>query len=316
MTNKLLTIVISYFNRFENLKLFYSNWLKIADMYKDKVEIFILDNQSLPNKSAIRILDYFEAHENIKIITNFCNIGMLGNLNVASYLGNSEYIWLIGDDDYVDVEKFEIIISSISEKKYDVYNLNYDLSTHEIKTESDLKSFISGKMELKFFDEDKHGNAIQLAGVTENFYTGIYSVILRRNLAVSAYNYFGDDLFLSLKSCVPVTNFILANSESSLTAHFVSEKIIIANSHTSWGNNFIVWALGRIPEIHLNFLAKGTSARMVNYWILNHEKTFSLGLDKLKELDELTRLRLLDNFRIDYSNIRIYSEKINILKNN
>ena len=127
MNSKVLTIVISYFNKPWNLRMFIENWIFIAQSHKEDIEIFILDNSSEFELSAKKLLEGVELPVNIKLIQNSVNVGMLGNLFVGSYLGSANYIWFIGDDDYVISSNIQKILCEVKKSEFDIINLNYDL---------------------------------------------------------------------------------------------------------------------------------------------------------------------------------------------
>jgi hypothetical protein len=284
------------------------NWIDIAIAFQEDLEIIILDNGSSHESSAQNVLKNFEIPLNIKLVTNSINTGMLGNLFVGSHLGKSDYLWFVGDDDFVDSSKLPIIFEILKTNKFDLINLNYNLNTSRIDSTTNLQQYFESTIVTESMNYKNEGTAIELAGVTENFYTGIYAVIFKRYVGWNAYRYFGSKLFLSTKSCVPMTNYVITRKSDPITTFYINEKVVIANLNSSWHDNLLAWSIARIPEIHLQFLEIGTPKAAMLHWIKNHKNTFELGLNNLNELPPLQRSQFIEKFRIDMSIIDRYKE--------
>jgi hypothetical protein len=310
MNSKVLTIVISYFDKPWNLRMFIENWIFIAQSHKEDIEIFILDNSSEFELSAKKLLEGVELPVNIKLIQNSVNVGMLGNLFVGSYLGSANYIWFIGDDDYVISSNIQKILCEVKKSEFDIINLNYDLNNHQIKDKIPIEEYLKFSIRLESNNYLLKGSAIELAAVTENFYTGIYSAILRRSIAVKAYKCFSPELFKSIKGCVPLTHYILKEKAQFIKTLFIEDKSVVANINSSWHEYLLAWSVARIPEVHLQFLDAGTPETAVLKWIKNHDNTLKSGLEKLSELSAEEKEKFLLKYRVDLQAIDLYKQYI------
>ena len=95
---KLLTIAIPTYNRNEILC---RNLEELILQMGDWVELLIVDNASdIPVENSLKKLISGNSNPNIRIVRNKENIG--GNANVLRCIeeANSDYIWILGDDDY------------------------------------------------------------------------------------------------------------------------------------------------------------------------------------------------------------------------
>lgn len=99
MSKPLLSIVIPTFNRVDELRRLVSGLAAQVSTNADLVKLVILDNASTDSTPTIK-----EAIENFagcSYIRNDHNIGMDGNLLKSYEISTGEYIWLIGDDDFL-----------------------------------------------------------------------------------------------------------------------------------------------------------------------------------------------------------------------
>jgi len=112
---KLLTIAIPTYNRNEIL---YRNLEELILQMSDWVELLIVDNASdIPVEYSLKKLISGNINRNIRIVRNKENIG--GNANVLRCIeeANSDYIWILGDDDYPLADALEKIYLEIKNRE-------------------------------------------------------------------------------------------------------------------------------------------------------------------------------------------------------
>lgn len=121
---KLLTIAIPTWNRASfleiNLNLLVSN---IVSRKIDEIEILVVDNASTDNTSEI-VIDYQNKYEFIKYVKNDKNIGPIANFLKAISLVKTNYLQLLGDDDFLDEKYFEYIPKILHDQDYGVIFFN------------------------------------------------------------------------------------------------------------------------------------------------------------------------------------------------
>ena len=108
MVKPILTIAIPTYNR----KKFLLNKLKFFTKIDNlDIEIIIVQN----NSNTINLVnkDDYKKFKNIKIFNNKTNIG--GNLNIIKCieLANSEWIWILGDDDDIHENSINLILDDL-----------------------------------------------------------------------------------------------------------------------------------------------------------------------------------------------------------
>jgi abequosyltransferase len=96
----ILSICIPTFNREEYLKLCLTQFCKQADALGCQFEIIIGDNASFDHTSSV-VYDFIHAGFPIKYYKHDENIGADANVLFCIKQAKGDYIWIIGDDDFV-----------------------------------------------------------------------------------------------------------------------------------------------------------------------------------------------------------------------
>ncbi|QQG52624.1 MAG: glycosyltransferase family 2 protein [Candidatus Falkowbacteria bacterium] len=121
MDKPLLSICIPTFNRAPFLK----ECLKsLADQFsspliKNRVDIFILDNQSADNTSEI-VKPFIEAYDNIKYIVDSEPRKIIPGIIKAASLADGEYVWVFSDDDLQSSDSLTTLIDFINKNHSDL----------------------------------------------------------------------------------------------------------------------------------------------------------------------------------------------------
>jgi glycosyltransferase involved in cell wall biosynthesis len=117
MYNKLLSICIPTYNRDDKIKISLLAILKQVDKYQDKIEVIVSDNASTDNTQDF-LNELKKEYPFLKIFRNEKNLGF--NLNIFKLSDNyaiGKYFWLIGDDDVIDFDAVDLIISILENNK-------------------------------------------------------------------------------------------------------------------------------------------------------------------------------------------------------
>jgi hypothetical protein len=143
MNNKLLTISIPTYNResylgvcLQKLK---QSFLKLSDYDRSLITIFISDNSD--NNDSM-ILVHCGILDGIDFIyyKNENNIGSDQNLANCYTKPKSDYVMLIGDDDYVEDNFFDKVLPILKLEKYDIIFLkHYGLTNDKSESKTNQK---------------------------------------------------------------------------------------------------------------------------------------------------------------------------------
>jgi glycosyltransferase involved in cell wall biosynthesis len=119
--NLLLSIYLITYNRSKNLDLTLSQWVNSPF---SKFSLTILDNNSNDQTYDV-YLKYNTQINDLKYVKNKVNIGLGANILRAVEYSNSEYTWVICDDDIYDFRDSKDVIETIEKKEVDILILGY-----------------------------------------------------------------------------------------------------------------------------------------------------------------------------------------------
>ena len=106
----MLTICIPTYNRAEKVR---ERVLELLPQLVSGVKIIIIDNCS--SVSVLNTInDLTEKHENISVIKNKFNVGMSANIARCIEICDTNWMWLLGDDDKVLPQAVSFILDDIS----------------------------------------------------------------------------------------------------------------------------------------------------------------------------------------------------------
>lgn len=133
MDKYLLTVVIPTYNRAETLRTTLSFVIPQVLAHKDEVHIYISDNASTDNtKEVVKEI----MSENPDVITYFCqekNLTASPNFNDAVHRVNSEYVYLLSDDDIIVPECISFMLKCIKENvDIDYFYVNQYVASEEM----------------------------------------------------------------------------------------------------------------------------------------------------------------------------------------
>ena len=249
MTRPELTIVVTTFNRVERLRDSVSiliNALEKLPRPKD-VELLVVNNASTDDTR--KYLDSFLKNQ-IRVIHNSINQGMLGNLNVCALNAKGRYVWCLGDDDLVFDGAIEEILRVIKSHDVPLIYLNYKhiIPSDDGNAPDEYREILCNLNESGLYSLR---SAIQ---ANSNLMTAIYALVLRQDHAVFCYSVVAHaSPFTSLESCVPTTCYALSLDPETLV-YWISNPLLAVDLRVSWLRYAPIWILERFPEIMLRFI--------------------------------------------------------------
>lgn len=107
----LITIAIPTYNGSETLPRLLDS---IIDSGETKIEIVVSDNASTDNTKNI-VERYMCDYDYINYFRNEQNVGYDNNVDLAVRNSTSEYVWIIGDDDYIEKDAITKVINILEE---------------------------------------------------------------------------------------------------------------------------------------------------------------------------------------------------------
>ena len=143
MTTTFLTVAVPTFNRPENL--IHLMW-RLLPQLREGVRLVILDNHSDPP-----VIEYLRpllsefSNADIQLIRNKINVGANANILRCFELCDTEWLWVVGDDDEIEESAIETILTRLQEHP-DCLLVNFpiDEKRKETKLTRGLNAFADG----------------------------------------------------------------------------------------------------------------------------------------------------------------------------
>ena len=132
INNRLLTIIIPTYNRREEVRKNLEHTIPLVQEYQDRVSIYVSDNASTDGTGEM-VREYVEKYPDI--VSYYCqpeNITASPNFNHAVHAVESEYCYILGDDDRIFAGFLPTVLCLI--RKYsevDLFHFNYILGGSE-----------------------------------------------------------------------------------------------------------------------------------------------------------------------------------------
>jgi glycosyltransferase involved in cell wall biosynthesis len=228
-----LRIVVSTYNRrafvVENV-----GWLLRALKDQRDVELVVVDNASTDGTvEALR-----RAHgARLNLIVNTAKVGMLGNIRACSQLAGAEYVWVVGDDDFVVPDQIGAVVAGLKANRgVPLAAVNFAVYHREVLGPADHGgALIAGRTPLAPRAIDSGAYDVRtIAAQHDNLFTAIYGVIWRQDVLAAAYDHpFSDKPFDNLVESIPCTKTIL-ESFAGAPAYWHKPVAIVGNAHNSW----------------------------------------------------------------------------------
>lgn len=142
---KLLAICLPTYNRAKYLKMQLERFSSMPQELWEDISIFISDNCSTDETQSIG--NEYCGKEGMDIVyhRNDSNIGMDGNFVTCFKSAETKYVWLLGDDDTILIERLPLILSLLKEKEIGVIHLGIgrserkDYTIYKMETEAFLR---------------------------------------------------------------------------------------------------------------------------------------------------------------------------------
>ena len=261
-----LSVCISTYNRAEWLSASLKNWARLYPKPVAGVELFVCDNASSDHTAEI-VKPYFD-REDFAYRRNSNNVGMLGNLRETAQHARGDHIWILGDDDLLMSGAIERVLRAIEENPGTalVY-LNYAFTRIEdARTISDFDAFFRDATPIVPAEPDRVGPIKLICARNENFFTAIYTLVLRRDHAIGAYSQDTSGRpFSTMLTCIPTTHHVLKNMMEEQGVWIGTPQVVV-NMNVSWMKYAPLWILERIPEVYDEAELNGVATADIDRW--------------------------------------------------
>ena len=145
--NSILGICIPTYNRANFLRENLNELLSFVKTYK--LPVYISDNASTDDTSEV-VYTFRNFHEFTYYRRNDTNLGFSSNLNSVVLMAQSQYVWILGDDD--------LIIGSTAYKVIEAIDEDFDLIFLNRKIFSDSKQAVNVDRDLNIVRDNKYNS--------------------------------------------------------------------------------------------------------------------------------------------------------------
>ena len=237
-----LRVLISTFNRRDfcvmNAKWILKSVLNTTDL---PVELVIVDGGSTDGTvdALLKIRD-----GRLKIIESPVNVGMLGGLREAARAPGAEYVWLVGDDDFIQPKAFADILEGLQARPGTPFAFtNFAVYQRAALKPADMVSNLVVEANPVAEQVAPSGwlKVRQAAEQTDNLFTAIYTIVWRADLLSAAYEHaFHGPAFQDLTQAIPCTEYILGHY-GECDAYWHDGVGVVGNAHNSWSRHRPRW---------------------------------------------------------------------------
>jgi glycosyltransferase involved in cell wall biosynthesis len=275
-----LRVLISTFNRRDfcvaNVKWILHKVLGATDL---PVELVVVDGASSDGtvEELLKIRD-----GRLKIIECPINVGMLAGLREAARAPGAEYVWLVGDDDFIHPQAFTDIVKALHARRGIPFAFtNFSVYHRQALHPMDLVQ------NLMLEANPVHGRVApsgtlkvrQAAEQTDNLFTAIYTIVWRADLLSAAYEHaFDGPAFQDLTQAIPCTEYILGQY-GECDAYWHGGIGVIGNVHNSWSRHRPRWHGVVMPLAFALARDAGVDPRKLQTWADMHQKLLKEALD-------------------------------------
>ncbi len=300
----LLSVCISTYNRADWLERSLRNLMEQFPKPLVDVEFLVCDNTSTDHTSEV--VEPYLKRKDFTYKRNPVNVGMLGNLRETAHYANGQYIWIVGDDDLIMPGAVGRILKAIrANPQAALVYLNYAYTRIEdARTVTDFEAFFRDAIPIVPPEPDIIGPIKKICARNENFFTAIYTLVLRRDHATNAYsqNTSGRP-FSTMLTCIPTTHYVL-NHMMEETGVWIGTPQLVVNLNVSWMKYAPLWILERIPELYDLAESQGAEIKEVDRW-RNHTLIHGVEVffreifenDPLNNVEYFDPLRLVGRFK-------------------
>lgn len=119
---KTITIAVPTHNRKNTLS---ENLLRLIELKKEIPSLVILVSDNASTDGTKEFLDTISPKEEIRYLRSEVNLGIAGNQLVIFHATDTDYLWIISDDDLLDLSHAKQLLDIIQQDDYCLVAMNY-----------------------------------------------------------------------------------------------------------------------------------------------------------------------------------------------
>jgi hypothetical protein len=210
------------------------------------------------------------------------NVGMLAGLREAARAPGAEYVWLVGDDDFIDPKAFAEMLAALKANAGLPFAFaNFSVYHRAALGPSDTAArlILEGRPVAETVASSGVLPVREVAAQTDNLFTAIYTIVWRADLLSAAYQHAFDGApFDNLTEAIPCTEFIL-REYADCDSYWHAGSAICGNAHNSWSRHRPRWH-GVIMPLAFDLARQaGVDPERLQTWADTHLKLMDEALD-------------------------------------
>ncbi len=262
-----LRILISTLNR-HDFVLANVRWLlkEVIGPVGAGVDLLVVDGGS--TDATVRALRRI-ADPRLTVIESPVNVGMLGGIREAVRHRGAEYVWVIGDDDFIRPDGFRAMLAGLRRVVgVPLAFTNFSVYHRAALSSADRPADLIAEAR-PIADQVASDGLITVrkaAEQTDNLFTAIYGILWRADVLSAAYDHAFDGApFSDLIEAIPCTELIL-RSFGTCDAWWHGKPAIAGNAHNSWSQWRPRWHGVVMPKAFALAREVGVDARRLQVW--------------------------------------------------
>jgi glycosyltransferase involved in cell wall biosynthesis len=295
-----LRIVISTFNRRDFVRANVTWLLKDIIRPETGVDLVVVDGGS--TDGTVAVLKAI-ADPRLMVMESPVNVGMLAGLREASRVRGAEYIWIVGDDDFIQPGALQAVLAGLRANAGVPFGfVNFSVYHRAAWSAFDRpKDLIAEAVPMaKAPAPTGLTRVARAAEQHDNLFTAIYAIIWRADVLSAAYDHtFDGSPFSNMTEAVPCTEAIL-DQFGACEAWWLADLAVAGNAHNGWSRHRPRWHGLVMPQVFALAREVGVDRKLLQAWGGAHfdlfrealaiagEKGFEHGLEP-KDL-ELARI--------------------------
>ena len=279
-----LRLLISTFNR-RDFVVANVRWLlkEVLTPTVEGIDLVVVDGGSTDGTlKALREI----GDPRVTVVESPVNVGMLAGWREASHLMGAEYVWVIGDDDFIRPEGFRAMLAGL--KAHPGVPLAFtNLSVYHRAALNPADRAADLIAEARLVGEGAAPDGIitvrEAAEQNDNLFTAIYLIVWRADVLGAAYDHaFDQPAFSDLIEAIPCTDLILRRF-AECDCWWRGEPAIAGNAHNSWARWRPRWHGVVMPMAFALARDVGLDRVKLQAWADLHLTLFREALDIARE---------------------------------
>ena len=226
------------------------------------------------------------ADPRVRIVACPVNVGMLGGWREASHLLGAEYVWVIGDDDFIRPDGFQAMLAGLRAHPGAPFAFTNLCVYHRAAlgpADRPADLIAESRPVAEPAAPDGLMSVREAGEQTDNLFTAIYAIVWRADLWAAAYDHaFDQPEFSDLVEAIPCTDLILRRL-ADCDAFWRGEPAIAGNAHNSWSRWRPRWHGVVMPLAFALAREAGLDRVKLQAWADMHLELFREALEIARE---------------------------------